>query len=117
MAPDQSPDATGGPDGFLDLSVALEGLRQALEAAWEKSQGKRVRFRVSDVSLTVQAVARKDREGGGKVRWWLVEAGGSAKSGVETTQTLVLSLSPSVYDEHGRPAPLDVFGEQPVPGG
>jgi hypothetical protein len=103
-------------DGFLDLSVALEGLRQELEAAWVAGQGRRVRFRVSDVSLTVQAVARKDREVGGKVRWWLVEAGGQAKRGSETTQTLVLSLSPTVYDDQGRPGPLDVFGEQQEPG-
>jgi Trypsin-co-occurring domain 2 len=104
-------------DGFLDLAVALEGLRQELEVAWEAGQGQRVRFRVSEVSLSVQAVARKDREAGGKVRWWLVEAGGTATSATETTQTLVLSLSPSVYDDQGRPAPLDVFGDQPVPGG
>src|SRR3712207_5630491 len=103
--------------GFLDLSVALEGLRAELEAAWAAGQGQRVRFRVSDVTLTVEAVARREREGGGKVRWWLIEAGGQAKRGTETTQTLVLSLSPALYDERGRPAPLDVAGDQPTPGG
>ena len=76
-----------------------------------------MRFRVSDVSLTVQAVARKDREGGGKVRWWLVEAGSCTeeRSGDDADTGAVAESS--VYDEHGRPAPLDVFGEQPVPGG
>jgi hypothetical protein len=103
-------------DGLLDLSGALEGLRHELETAWMASQKKTLRFRVSDVSLTVQAVARKDIEGGGKVRWWLVEAGGQAKRGTEAMQTLVLSLTPNVYDAQGRPAPLDVSGEQRAPG-
>ena len=49
------------PEGFLGLSTALEGLRQELEAAWSTAKGQRVRFRVSDVSLTVQAVASKER--------------------------------------------------------
>ena len=102
--------------GFLDLSSALEGLREDLEAAWEVGHGRRVRFRVSDVTLTVEAVARREREGGGKIRWWLVEAGGSAKRSGETTQTLVLSLTPSVYDDAGRALPLDVYGEQSAPG-
>jgi Trypsin-co-occurring domain 2 len=103
-------------EGFLGLSVALEGLRQELEAAWEAGQGQRVRFRVSEVSLTVQAVASKELGGSGKVRWWLVEAGGEAKRGSETTQTLMLSLTPQVYDDQGRAAPLDVSGDQVAPG-
>jgi hypothetical protein len=105
-----------GTEGYLGLSTALEGLRQELQVAWEAGQGQRVRFRVSEVSLTVEAVASRQRKGGAKVRWWLVEAGGEAGRSSETTQTLTLALTPSVYDDHGRAAPLDVFGEQPVPG-
>jgi hypothetical protein len=103
--------------GFLELSAALEGLREELEAAWNAGHGRRVRFRVSDVTLTVQAAARGERDVGGKIRWWLVEAGGGAKRSDETTQTLVLSLTPGVYDEAGRSVPLDVYGPQSEPGG
>ena len=28
------------------------------------------------------------------IRWWAIEAGGGAKTGTETTQTLVLTLTP-----------------------
>ena len=85
-------------EGYLGLSTALEGLRRELEVAWEAGQGQRVRFRVSEVSLTVQAVAGRQRTGGAKVRWWLVEAGGEAERRSETTQTLTLALTPSVYE-------------------
>jgi Trypsin-co-occurring domain 2 len=48
-------------------------------------------FRVGEVTVTLEAVARRDAQGGGKIRWWLIEAGGDVKTGKETPQTLVLS--------------------------
>ena len=107
---------TPDDDGLMNLATALEGLRQELQTAWEESEGERVRFRVSDVSLTVEAVARRDVGGSAKVRWWLVEAGGEASRGRETTQTVQLSLTPSLYDDDGQQTPLDVAGEQSAPG-
>jgi hypothetical protein len=101
----------------IDLSSALEALRDELESAWTASRARRIRFRVSDVTLTVQAVAGREAGGGGKLRWWIVEAGAEAKFSRETTQTLVLKLSPQLYDEAGDATPLDVHGEQSQPGG
>jgi hypothetical protein len=103
-------------EGFVGLSSALEVLRAELEAAWEAGQGKRVRFRVSDLTVTMQVVARREREAGGKVRWYVLEGGGGAKSSGETTQSLMLTLTPGFYDESGNPSPLDVHGVQPQPG-
>jgi Trypsin-co-occurring domain 2 len=105
------------PQGFMGLSSALDGLREELDSAWEKGAGKAVRFRVSSVTLTLEAVARRDVEGNGKIRWWLVEAGGGVTAGKEATQTLVLTLRPGVYDAQGNLRPLDVAGEQSEPGG
>ena len=107
----------GDGEGFLDLAAALEGLRGELEQAWKKGTGRPLRFRVSDVRLTVQAVARKEGGGGGKIRWWLVEGGAEAKWARESTQTLELSLTPGVYDQSGKLAPVDVYGSQAEPGG
>ncbi len=56
-------------------------------------------------------------EGSGKIRWWLIEAGGGVTAGRETTQTLVLTLTPGRYDAQGNPRPLDVAGDQPQPEG
>jgi NTP-dependent ternary system trypsin peptidase co-occuring protein len=99
-------------DGMVDLSGALEALRSELELAWAASQERRIRFRVADVTLTVQVVARKERDLGGKIRWWLIEAGAGGKSAAQTTQTLVLTLTPSIHDEGGEAAPLDVRGRR-----
>jgi hypothetical protein len=98
---------------LLGLSAALEGLREELESAWQQGAGKPIRFRVSEVALTLEAVARRDVEGGGKIRWWLIEAGGGVTAGKETTQTLVLTLTPHLYDAQGEAGPLDVAGDQP----
>jgi Trypsin-co-occurring domain 2 len=84
--------------GLMGLSTALEGLREELQDSWEKSKGKPIRFGVSNVTLTLEAVARWEGKAGGKIRWWLVEAGGEATKGTETTQTLVLTLTPGMYD-------------------
>jgi|SRR5215471_6468822 len=101
----------------MGLSSALEGLREELETAWREGADKSLRFRVSSVTLTLEAVARREAEGSAKIRWWLVEAGGGGSAGTEKTQTLVLTLTPTLYDAQGNPGPLDVAGEQPQPGG
>ena len=100
----------------VELSVALETLREELEEAWVKGQRHRVRFQVPHVTLTVQATARRDNKVGGKLRWWLIEGGGEHGSARENLQTLVLNLSPRFYDEAGKLMPLEVAGEQPEAG-
>jgi hypothetical protein len=53
----------------VELSVALETLREELEEAWAQGRGRRVRFQVPHVTLTVQATARRENKVGGKLRW------------------------------------------------
>lgn len=101
----------------VGLAAALEGLREDLETAWVKGADRAVRFRVSEVTLTLEAVARREVEGGGKVRWWVVEAGGRGKVGTESTQTIILKLTPGIYDAQGQSGPLDVAADQAAPGG
>jgi Trypsin-co-occurring domain 2 len=107
----------GEESRLIGLSTALEGLRDELERAWRASADKNIRFRVGEVTLTVEAVARREAGGEAKIRWWLVEAGGSAKTGSETTQTLVLTLSPQLYGEDKVAGPLDVGDPQADPEG
>jgi len=102
--------------GIVDLSDALEALREELQQAHDKGKEKAVRFRVADVTLTVEVVARRDKEVNGKLRWWVVEAGGGASASRETTQTLVLKLTPMLHDGKGEPGSLDVSDDQAKPG-
>ena len=94
-----------GASELMGLSTALEGLREELESAWVEGEGKPLRFRVSNVTLTLEAVARRETDGSGRIRWWLIEAGGGVTAGTETTQTLVLTLTPGLYDAQGNPRP------------
>jgi NTP-dependent ternary system trypsin peptidase co-occuring protein len=82
------------PAGAVALSEALDALREGLERFWAESEGRDLRIRVDDVTLTLQVVARREKEGGGKVRWWVIEAGADVKTESETMQTLVLKLTP-----------------------
>jgi hypothetical protein len=102
---------------LVGLSAALDGLRGELETAWNDSKGDLIRFRVNEVTLTLEAVVRTDKEVAGKIRWWLVEAGAGGKTAREVTQKLELTLKPGLYAKDGRPAPLDVADEQSRPAG
>ncbi|MCI3152937.1 hypothetical protein ELQ39_14425 [Streptomyces sp. GB4-14] len=101
----------------IGLAAALEALREELESAWTAAQGRQVRFRASELTLNVETVARRDKDGSGKIRWWLLEAGGSMKSGQERKHTLTLKLMPLFCDDEGRLVSLEVDAVQPVPGG
>lgn len=103
-------------EGELPLSAALDALRSELEAAWQASRGGRVRFRASQVTLTLETVIRSDKEASAGFRWYVVHTGGGVKSGAESTQTVVLSLTPGLYDEDGNVSPLDVAAVQERPG-
>jgi Trypsin-co-occurring domain 2 len=100
----------------MRMAEALEALRDELELAWTASQGRKVRFRASEVTVSLETVARLDKDGSGKIRWWVMEAGGGVKSGNERTQTVTLTLTPLLYDEAGTLVPLDVGAAQALPG-
>jgi NTP-dependent ternary system trypsin peptidase co-occuring protein len=100
----------------LGLASVLEALHDELESAWKAGQGRPVRFRATEVTLTLETVARLDKEGSGKIRWYVLEAGAALTSGSERSQTLTLTLTPTVYDDNGQAGPLDVAGKQAAPG-
>jgi hypothetical protein len=101
----------GDDDPGVPVADAIELLRDELEAALEKGAGRPVQFGVSDVTLTVSVVAGKSKDAVGKIRWWVVEAGGSGSWSQEVTQTLVLTLHPERVRPDGTRVPLDVGAE------
>ncbi|MER6960511.1 MULTISPECIES: trypco2 family protein [unclassified Streptomyces] len=96
----------------LALSEAIEALRAELEAARRAGQGRSVRFDVAEVTVTLEAVAGRDRDGSGRVQWWVLNAGGGTRSTRSRTQTLTLRLVPKSEGGDGADGPLEVTGVQ-----
>ncbi|MGI5284304.1 trypco2 family protein [Nonomuraea polychroma] len=103
-------------EGPVGLSDAIEGLRADLERARQAGAGKAVRFEVAEVTVTLEAVASRERDGSGRIQWWVLNLGGGTRAGRQTTQTLTLRLLPKNEDEPGASGPLEVTGVQPEPG-
>lgn len=107
------------PDGWVNLSSAIEALRTDLATAWWDGQDKRVRFKVEPVELTVQAGVTKKGTGQAGVKWHILTLGGERSRENAVTQTLKLKLAPVFYDEDGERVPdtealisgRDVFAE------
>jgi hypothetical protein len=109
------------PDGWVDLSLAIEALRRDLTTAWWDGKDKRVRFKVEPVELTVEAGVTSKRTGQAGVKWHILTLGGDKSRENAVTQTLKLKLAPVLYDEHGAPLPSgdqlisgrDIFARDP----
>jgi Trypsin-co-occurring domain 2 len=74
----------------IGLAASIEALRAELLEAIEKGYGKRMRFKLDPIELTLQAVVTKDVDG--KIGWQILEAGGSFES--EKTQSIKVKLTP-----------------------
>jgi hypothetical protein len=98
-------------DPGIPVADAIELLRDELEEALQKGAGRSVQFGVSDVTLTINLVVSKSKDAVGKIRWWVIEAGGSGTWSREVTQTLVLTLHPERVRPDGTRVPLDVGAE------
>lgn len=84
----------------VPLAEFVAGLREELRSA-QAARDPGLQFAVGPMSVEFTMVAT--REGGpeAKVRFWVVEAGGSARWSREATQKVSLTLTP--VDEHGQP--------------
>jgi hypothetical protein len=90
------------------LAESIRALREELAEAERAAAESDIRFRLKPVTLTVQTVIRREAGTGGKIRWWLVEAGAEGKVASESTQTLQLQLEPLRVTPTGELVPLDV---------
>jgi len=86
-------------DGRIPIADFVTALRTELKAA-QATRDPGSQFAVGPV--TVEFTAVTGREGGpeGKVRFWVIEAGGSAKWSQAETQRVSMTLTP--VDEHGQ---------------
>jgi hypothetical protein len=93
---------TGGVEQARPVGLAefVSGLREELRVA-QAAREPGLQFAVGPVSVEFTVVTT--REGGpeAKVRFWVVEAGGSARWTREATQQVSMTLTP--VDERGQP--------------
>jgi Trypsin-co-occurring domain 2 len=99
------------PAGAVPLSAAIDALRSELLRAWTDADGKRLRFKVAPVELTVQAAVTWNGKGSAGVKWWLLELGGEVSHSRAVTQTVKLVLEPVTWDEEGRTMSVFVDAE------
>ena len=96
----------------VPLADFVTGLRRELREA-QASRDPGLQFAVGSVSVEFTVVTARSTEPGVKARFWVVEAGASAKLSREATQKVSLTLTP--VDEHGQPVYIkdEVVGPPP----
>jgi len=90
-------------EGTIDLVEVIRQLRGQLQAAMKAGGKEELRFQVEDLELELQVAitrsASAEGEAGGKLKFWVLEFGGSGKVGgslgSERVQTLKLRLKPT----------------------
>ena len=78
----------------IELSELIENLRNDLLVSKKLGEGRELRFDVEEAEIEVQFTARRDVEGKGMVKFYVIEAGGGANVGQETVQKIRLKLKP-----------------------
>ncbi len=112
------PDDDERPDGLVGVADAIELLRAELQEARRAGKDEEVAFDVGPVQLTLTTVLSAGGTVGGKVRWWLVEAGAEGTRSTEATQTIELTLSPVTRNPDGTSTSMQVGdNDQPEPPG
>lgn len=84
---------TSNDESPLELAAMIEALRDSLETAQAEGKGRRTRFAVNSVEVEATVEVTKGREGGGGVKFYVVQAGGKLSSSSIATQRIKLSLS------------------------
>jgi hypothetical protein len=100
-------------DDAVELSDVIGQLRNELSRAMWAGENSDLRFEAETVELELTVAVERSRDPGGKVRFWVVEAGTTARRQNVTTQRIKLLLRPRTVAEPDRPARI---GGRPVPG-
>lgn len=111
----ESGDGPGDGPG-VGLAAAVKALRAELEDAAAEGAGKGVAFEVGPVELEFQVRVTRAGTGGGKVRFWVVDAEVGGSVGREATHRLAVSLRPVARAPDGSVSDLavgDPVGRRP----
>lgn len=86
----------------LPLKEVLDQLRTEFTALSEKASKEAFQFAVESVDLELKVGVTREATGEAALRFWILEAGGTAKQEIEQTQTVRLRLAPRVGGRDSR---------------
>lgn len=78
----------------IGLKEALSALRQELSEAILAAPNEWLRFQVDEVTLQFQVEVERTTEGGGGIKFWVVELGCKRAATSTTTHTVTIPLKP-----------------------
>lgn len=84
---------------MIELASVIRDLRAELEQAIKAGAGETLRFELGPVELEVSVAVERSDSGGGKVRFWVVDASGERTKDTTGTQRVKLVLTPRLGDD------------------
>jgi hypothetical protein len=98
----------------IELATVIRQLRTELNEALTDAEGERLRFQLGPVEMSLTVTVSREAAPGGKVRFWVIEAGGEARYSREAVQDIKLVLTPldmqSSAGQDGKAAPPLITG-------
>ncbi|MGD0375723.1 MAG: trypco2 family protein [Streptosporangiaceae bacterium] len=94
---------------MIELAEVIRQLRGELDLARRAADGEELQFELGPVELEVTVGLQLEAGAGAKVRFWVVELGGDARTGSASTQRIKLTLQPTLVGAAGR---VYVSGEE-----
>jgi len=87
--------ASGGQDeDWLDLADAIDMLRAQLSEAQRRGQGSPLQFVLGEITAEFEVELVRSKNGGGALKFGLVEADARRERSARSTQRLTLRLNP-----------------------
>lgn len=78
----------------IELSELIEEVRDELMVAKEQGKDRDLKFDIELAQIEIQFSVRREIKGKGGIKFYVVEAGGEAKTARETVQKITLQLRP-----------------------
>ncbi|MFD7326555.1 trypco2 family protein [Streptomyces sp. NPDC059875] len=86
-------------DNAVELADIIAQLRTDLSRAMREGEGSDLRFHAEQIELELTVGVERSREPGVRVKFWVFDAGASARQATTATQRLTLTLQPVRPDE------------------
>jgi hypothetical protein len=83
-----------GPALGVPLAATLSHLRRELSEAMRSGRDEALRFRIEHLEVELTVTISTDVEGGGGLKFWVIDASGKHTSAHSNTHKLKLTLAP-----------------------